>query len=171
MSLMMQPVLPHHKRRSTSLIYIVDDQANLIASSSLHSEAREWPSLRGTIARLAAECGDGEQRVALANGSWIVRVIRLRNENVLYAALVEKCRIREPLSMARTRFGLSQREFDVLSLLLDGKTAAEIAQTLCIAVSTTVDYVKRLMNKTNARNRADMVAIVLGWKDDRELAR
>ena len=73
--------------------------------------------------------------------------------------------------MARTRFGLSQREFDVLSLLLDGKTAAEIAQTLCIAVSTTVDYVKRLMNKTNARNRADMVAIVLGWKDDRELAR
>jgi hypothetical protein len=50
----------------------------------------------------------------------------------------------------------------VLRLALGGFSAAEIATRLAIAETTAQVYLKRLLQKTNSRNRAQMVATVLG---------
>jgi DNA-binding CsgD family transcriptional regulator len=52
---------------------------------------------------------------------------------------------------------------DVLALLLEGASAGETASALNIAETTAQGYVKRLLSKTNSRNRPAMVATVLDW--------
>jgi DNA-binding CsgD family transcriptional regulator len=51
----------------------------------------------------------------------------------------------------------------VLGLILEGQSAIEISQTLKIAETTVQGYYKRLLNKTQSRNRPAMVANVLDW--------
>ena len=67
---------------------------------------------------------------------------------------------------AVARFRLTSREADVLSLLLRGKCTIEIAEDMCIAEATAADHVKRLLRKTVSRNRAELVAKVLGWRPE-----
>lgn len=60
-------------------------------------------------------------------------------------------------------FGISSREMQVLHELLDGRSVAEIARALGLAESTVNDHVARMIGKTHARNRTEMIAILLGW--------
>ena len=60
-------------------------------------------------------------------------------------------------------FGISPREMQVLHELLDGRSVAEIARTLGLAESTVNDHIARMIGKTHARNRTEMIAVLLGW--------
>jgi DNA-binding CsgD family transcriptional regulator len=60
-------------------------------------------------------------------------------------------------------FGISSRELQVLHELLDGNSVAEIGDALGLAESTVNDHISRMVGKTNARNRTEMIAILLGW--------
>jgi DNA-binding CsgD family transcriptional regulator len=60
-------------------------------------------------------------------------------------------------------FRISARERDVLYALLDGRSIAEIAESLNLAESTVNDHVARMIAKTKARNRIQMAATLLGW--------
>ena len=53
---------------------------------------------------------------------------------------------------------LSSRERDMLRLLLDGKTNAEIAASLSISENTVKFHVRNLLQKTGCRNRNDLIA-------------
>ena len=55
---------------------------------------------------------------------------------------------------------LSQREREILQLIVAGKTSKEIASTLFIATGTIKTYRNRLMKKLNARSMADLLKIV-----------
>lgn len=57
--------------------------------------------------------------------------------------------------------GISSREGEVVSLLLEGKTNQEIADTLFISLSTVKTHLARIFEKTGARNRVE-VARLLG---------
>jgi len=81
--------------------------------------------------------------------------------------LVEPYQPRNSLMWAAERFSISDRELEVLALLLKGESSAEIAARLSIAESTAHDHVKRLLAKTESRNRAEMIAKILGWRMDR----
>ena len=59
------------------------------------------------------------------------------------------------------RFGLSARERQVLALLAKGAKNSEIASRLNIAESTAIFHVKRLLTKTNSRNRTELVSKVV----------
>jgi|CXWK01.1.fsa_nt_gi DNA-binding NarL/FixJ family response regulator len=48
---------------------------------------------------------------------------------------------------------LSQRERQVLHLIAEGFTDAEVAAQLCISVYTAQNHVKSILRKLNARNR------------------
>jgi DNA-binding CsgD family transcriptional regulator len=52
----------------------------------------------------------------------------------------------------------------VLTLLLEGRDTRSAAASLGIAPSTVNDHVKSMLAKTDSRNRAEMVARVLGWR-------
>ncbi len=104
------------------------------------------------------------------DGALIIRVAVLKGGSLPQIALfVEPCRRREDLASAAKRFSLTQRQLEVLRYIMHGLCAREIAQMLCISEATVGDYFKQLLQKTAARNRADMVARVLNWTSRVEL--
>jgi DNA-binding CsgD family transcriptional regulator len=63
---------------------------------------------------------------------------------------------------ARAR--LSRRETEVLRLLGDGKTTAEIPAKLKISLKTVNEYCARLKKKLRAANRSRLVRIAVLWR-------
>jgi len=68
------------------------------------------------------------------------------------------------LTGAATRFHISPREVQVLALLLDGNHLDQIANQLHITSSTVQDHIKSMLDKTESRNRSELIARVLGWE-------
>jgi DNA-binding CsgD family transcriptional regulator len=68
------------------------------------------------------------------------------------------------LTGAATRFHISPREVQVLALLLDGNHLDQIANQLNITSSTVQDHIKSMLDKTESRNRSELIARVLGWE-------
>jgi DNA-binding NarL/FixJ family response regulator len=98
--------------------------------------------------------------------SLIIRVTLLCGTPLPQIALfVEPSRRREDLEGAAKRFQLTNRQIEVLGYILQGLSAREIAEMLCISETTVGDYFKQLLQKTAARNRADMVTRVLNWTE------
>jgi DNA-binding CsgD family transcriptional regulator len=105
-----------------------------------------------------------ELKTSFVEPHWVVRTQPIRDcEQRFYAMSIELVPNVDALSRAAQRFALTRRELDVLTLMLDGLIASEIAQTLDIATGTVQVYYKRLLSKTNSRNRTAMVAQVLAW--------
>lgn len=80
-----------------------------------------------------------------------------------FLVTIERIKTRNAIDSARRRFSLSPRELDVLALVLEGCDTPAVAVRLHIARSTANDHVKRMLAKTSSRNRAELVARVLGW--------
>ncbi|MDQ6929729.1 MAG: helix-turn-helix transcriptional regulator [Candidatus Eremiobacteraeota bacterium] len=96
--------------------------------------------------------------------STILRVTQLSGPaGSFIAVFIEEHQRREDLAGAARRYALSRRELEVLTLILGGMNATEIAANMNIAETTVSDYFKHLLRKTGAKNRADMLAKVLGW--------
>jgi DNA-binding CsgD family transcriptional regulator len=70
---------------------------------------------------------------------------------------------RNPAAAAAAAYRLSPREREVLHALLDGRSVAGIAAMLELAESTVSDHIARMIVKTNAHNRIEMAALLLGW--------
>ena len=54
---------------------------------------------------------------------------------------------------------LSDRERQILHLIADGYTDAEISRQLCISVNTVQNHVKNILRKLEARNRTHATTI------------
>ena len=67
------------------------------------------------------------------------------------------------LTGAAERFHISPREVQVLALLLDGNHLDQIATRLHITSSTVQDHIGSMLEKTESRNRSELIARVLGW--------
>lgn len=69
------------------------------------------------------------------------------------------------LSRVRTRphlpAGLSQREVEVLRLVVRGKSNREIAEALVISERTVANHLARIFTKTNVDNRAAAAAFAI----------
>ena len=103
-------------------------------------------------------------RLGLCPGSFCASSRSQERSAASTRLLFEKEARREDLKEAVTRFSLTPREVEVLDLILDGMSAAEIAEDLHIAEVTVFDHFKHINNKTNARNRADMLAKIFNWQ-------
>jgi DNA-binding CsgD family transcriptional regulator len=70
--------------------------------------------------------------------------------------------------MARERPGhapLTARQMEILTLVADGLTSAQIAERLFLTEGTVKWHVKQILAKTASSNRAEAVARVLGRSD------
>jgi DNA-binding NarL/FixJ family response regulator len=126
------------------------------------------PAIEKVVRDIVTSWSDKAQRATNRFGivppSYIVRVIALGDDTQRYmAVMIEQIRHRDSLAQAAKGYSLSPRETEVLSLILEGASAPEIASLLCLAESTVQSYFKHLLSKTNSRNRPSMVAKVLGW--------
>jgi DNA-binding NarL/FixJ family response regulator len=57
--------------------------------------------------------------------------------------------------------GLSPREVDVLRLIALGKSNRDIADTLCVSLSTVATHVRNILSKTGSANRTEAAAYAL----------
>ncbi|MFN2450603.1 MAG: response regulator transcription factor [Candidatus Baltobacteraceae bacterium] len=165
----------HLHRRSIPAVYVVDSALRVLYSRVDPSERRrecrpdgvDLPPIVAHTVRSLMNSRSGMQPVPDAlssapNASLVVRVIWLDGEGDAMAVLVERLKMRNYLNAAEARYSLSPREVEVLGLLLEGSTNAEIGQCLHIAESTAIFHVKRLLQKMQARNRTELVSKLVG---------
>jgi DNA-binding NarL/FixJ family response regulator len=56
---------------------------------------------------------------------------------------------------------LSDREYEVMRLLASGKTVSEIAESMCLGVTTISTYRARILNKLSLKNNAELMRYAL----------
>jgi DNA-binding CsgD family transcriptional regulator len=95
----------------------------------------------------------------------VVRTMPMSGPAGLFVGVhVERFVAPNQLTGAASRFHISPREVQVLALLLDGKHLDQIAAQLYITSSTVQDHIKSMLDKTESRNRSELIARVLGWE-------
>jgi DNA-binding CsgD family transcriptional regulator len=129
---------------------------------------RLGPAIDRIVRDLVASWTDpptlASNRFAVIPPRYVVRVLPLQGDTQRFVAItIEHCRDRDSIGRAARTYSLSRRETEVLSLILEGAPASEIANRLYLAESTVQGYFKHLLSKTRSRNRPSMVAKVLGW--------
>lgn len=60
---------------------------------------------------------------------------------------------------------LTARELEVLNCIHEGLTNPEIAKKLCITISTVKAHISSLLQKVNAKNRIELLLMIVGEKD------
>lgn len=91
---------------------------------------------------------------------YLLHMKKLRGREQFYLVSVERVAQRDHVSRATERYRLTRREAEVLSHLLSGNRANEIALELGISPTTVSDYLTNLLRKTNSRNRSEMLSKV-----------
>ncbi len=172
------PIDAAAKRDRLKLIIVNSDGQVLLDSISpgehelrlLLSDNRK--AFRGELAFVVKTLIDGciqaderHSRVASLDIHRFVRVTRLDGSaGCVFAVSVEHFRGGDSLSRAARKYRLTPREMDVLAMILEGANTTETALALNIAETTVQGYHKRLLSKTQSRNRPAMVANVLDWR-------
>lgn len=166
-------------QRSSPALFVLNDDLEIVWRSTrggdevldaMLSGPELPPAIERAVREVASTWTDDPQtwteHVGLPLPFVIVRVSPLMNAGAKrrIAVLVERYQSRNAMRSAIKKYGLSRREVEVLSLLLQGRGSTEIAHSLGIAESTVNDHIKRLLTKANARNRVDLAAKVLGWR-------
>ncbi len=119
-------------------------------------------ALEETVRYLASpNANEGAEAIGLYL-NWVVRLAPLDGDERVRCVLLERLRAGDPFRSAVARYRLTERESEVLRLLLRGAPTAAIATQLNIAETTAAVHVKRIALKTDARNRSQIIARVLG---------
>jgi DNA-binding CsgD family transcriptional regulator len=61
-------------------------------------------------------------------------------------------------------YGITERESEVLRLLLAGRSTTAIAAELVVTENTVYKYISSMNAKTKARSRTELIAIFMGAK-------
>lgn len=70
----------------------------------------------------------------------------------------------EPSAPPQPIFDLTDREREVLGLMVSGQSNAEIAEQLVVSLSTVKYHVSKIFERLNAANRAEAVAMALQYR-------
>ena len=76
--------------------------------------------------------------------------------------LVEKVTEQHSLNLkkAKSRYGLSDREVEVVTLVAEGLANKEIAAKLFVSEHTVKDHLKNIMRKMNAASRSEIIHLL-----------
>ena len=167
-----------HERDMPKLI-ILDSELNVTGSEpgalelvyrlcGDRSEVAQLPAIvKQAIRRALDTCTSDTETAAIALPvpKLVVRATLLSGPvSQCIAVTVEQMATREHLRSAHARFRLSTREVDVLTMLVRGNTARDIANELCISQNTVKEHVKRVYGKLSVSTRAEAVARLVDWR-------
>jgi DNA-binding NarL/FixJ family response regulator len=68
--------------------------------------------------------------------------------------------------LLKKKFGLSERECQILKLIASGRTGYEIADHLNISQKTVSTYKKRIREKLDVENNMDLIRLALQYRQD-----
>jgi len=102
----------------------------------------------------------------LLDADVVVAVITLDGPWELFACSIAHVKREATMAEAQKRYDLTNREVELLELILRGEQSAEIGRALSISLATVEWHTKRLLLKTLSQNRTQMAARVLGWVCD-----
>jgi DNA-binding CsgD family transcriptional regulator len=146
------------------------EEQRRIALTGLHTRiAERLPIvLEETVRSLTAAWSTGslnESGVARPVSFLVVRTQPMSGPTGLFIGVrVDRFVPPNSLTGVATRYHISPREVQVLALLLDGNQLDQIAKQLFITSSTVQDHIKSMLDKTESRNRSELIARVLGWE-------
>jgi DNA-binding CsgD family transcriptional regulator len=66
------------------------------------------------------------------------------------------------------RYKITKREEEVIRELCSGKSNREISESLFISLQTVKDHVYRIYQKTDVRNRVQLINLIQGYKEEAE---
>jgi DNA-binding NarL/FixJ family response regulator len=121
-------------------------------------DQRQLASVRRAAAALVAQEGAGVPREVLVGLAGHGMELTLHADAEPVIAVVHRA---EPRSGAFAT--LTAREHEVAALLAAGRTNAEIASELVIALGTVKDHVHNILEKTGLRSRAAVAAAWHGY--------
>jgi DNA-binding CsgD family transcriptional regulator len=154
-------------------LVIVDDDSVVVAMSGAarrwlgeivgpQNEEDELPLVvHGIIERTrAAGTGAAEVRVPTRSGGWLMlHGSTLDGERAGQVALIlEPARAPQIAPLIADAYGLSHREREVTTLVIQGLSTAEIAQALHLSPYTVQDHLKTIFAKFGLRSRRELVA-------------
>jgi DNA-binding CsgD family transcriptional regulator len=80
-------------------------------------------------------------------------------------AAVEPLTQKAPLPLELRRFGISEREAEVVGLLLSGLAYREIADRLCVSLATVKTHVNRVYQKCGVGNKIELLRLLSAPSD------
>jgi DNA-binding CsgD family transcriptional regulator len=122
-------------------------------------------TVRGLVAGWKSDSATQEVGVAHPVPFLVVRTQPMSGPAGLFIGVrIDRFAPSNSLAGPAARFHITPRELQVLALLLDGAKLEEIGQKLHITSSTIQDHIKSMVDKTESRNRTELIARVLGWE-------
>ncbi len=155
--------------RDLEIVLASDAEGRRTASSAPDSFAERLPPLleRSVRERTASwlESAVKEPGIARPVSFLVLRTLPLSGRAGEFVGVrIDRFRPANSLTGAATRFDISPREVQVLALLLDGDHLDQIAYRMHITSSTVQDHIKSMLDKTESRNRSELIARILGWE-------
>jgi DNA-binding CsgD family transcriptional regulator len=100
-------------------------------------------------------------RVLSRGGTWVVlHGAPLTSTPRRVAVIVEPAQPARIAPLLMSAYGLTERERDVTSLVLQGASTAEVAGALVVSTHTVQQHLKSIFDKTGVRSRRDLVGKV-----------
>ncbi len=111
-----------------------------------------------TLARAALAGEPAEARVRVAGGPWLtLSAARLLGDQRV-AVVVQRARPARIFDLVMSANGLTERERDVVGLVLNGASTTDIAAGLTITPYTVQEHLKSVFYKMGVRSRRELVA-------------
>ena len=129
-------------------------------------------AVRELIAGWQSDAGTQKMGIARPVPFLVVRTQPMSGPAGLFIGVrIDRFKPPKSLSGPAARFHISPRELQVLAMLLDGAKLEDIGLKLHIAASTVQHHVKSMIDKTESRNRTELIARVLGWENAADTGR
>jgi DNA-binding CsgD family transcriptional regulator len=141
----------------------VDESARFLSADG----TRLLPDIEAAVATLIRNletCASADAQLIILDEDRAMRLSPLVSHGrKTFALVIEADRNADYITRAVSRYRLTNRQVDVLLLVLEGANAGDVARRLDISEYTAQGYIKRLLSKTDSKNRTAMVAKVLDW--------
>jgi DNA-binding CsgD family transcriptional regulator len=116
-------------------------------------------------------CRLGKQAIHLIDDETLLRLIPLEGAcGPRVGIQIETFRPRLPFANVAKTYRITKREMEILDLVVNGATNAQISQALYIAQSTVADHIKSIMKKTGTTKRIVLMSKFSRHDDERQAA-
>jgi DNA-binding NarL/FixJ family response regulator len=139
-----------------------DDQEIVLAAFAAGADSYCMKDISGDRLSEAVEVtADGHGWIDPAIAKIVLKQVQITSPTSAAASTVTINRLSEEDSQSISTYPITARELDVLNLIVDGRSNAEIAERLYITVGTVKTHVRNILNKLCVSDRTQIAVRAL----------